>query len=142
MGGSGGDGPWGVENLTIGSKPVRNFGRGREGWAEAAAAAAAATGRKKDEVDGPGEKSEESGGESEKAKGGGGTVIREDTSRTEKHGGGDGSEGEGPKQKRDDVVLRELGRPAPNNRFGGKGDAASVRTEQELGPEVCARSLG
>ena len=169
MGGNnvgGANGPWGVENLTIGSKPVRNFGGARAGWAEAAAAAAAANGRKNDAVDCAGEKSEVSGGsgsssddggEREKGNALGGTVVRdvevgledETSSRTEKRSsssgcGGDSSGEEAHQQKGGETaVLKESGRPAiPNNRLGAKGDAASVRTEQELGPEVCARSLG
>ncbi|KAK4170017.1 hypothetical protein QBC43DRAFT_307005 [Cladorrhinum sp. PSN259] len=143
--------------LTIGSRPVRvlpgqNKNKsGMDGWIEAARAAAVGGGgggRSLKEGDGMEEVvvlgDIEAGDHGHDGHGG----LHEKRIRKvqdEEKGGEHVPEVE--EVMRSDRVA-ELQRPLPpapppnHHAFIGRGDSASVRTEQELGPEVCARSLG
>ncbi|KAK3988482.1 hypothetical protein QBC44DRAFT_100031 [Cladorrhinum sp. PSN332] len=106
----------GEAQLTIGSRPVRN--QKPADWIEAVAAAAGGSIPEKDVV-----------------------VLQDvDVEAKAEHRGDEGGQ-----KKRDGSrdTITEL-QPPPAHGFAGRGggDAASVRTEQELGPEVCARSMG
>ncbi|KAK4222274.1 hypothetical protein QBC38DRAFT_513072 [Podospora fimiseda] len=110
--------------LTIGSRPLRNNGGKPVDWIEAVVA-----GRQLQGIGGKGD-----------------DVILRDIDVE----AGTGT-GMGEKRKGSRDTIMELQRPAAvgmNSMSmyarGGTagGSAASVRTEQELGPEVCARSLG